>query len=170
MQPLFLYLSHLAVHAGTQYGPIQAPKENLQKFDYIGVKNRSLYAGKVREFSVCFPLFLKNRVRKSPGLDTETISLYWALIQFACFSVVEYLVFTFQCQRHFSKRSIRAQPATIEYRSRFWNALFTDEAQRSLSATTRRSLCAMEALNCKRELAFKPLLSQEPAIFRRATT
>ncbi|CAN8006719.1 unnamed protein product, partial [Ixodes pacificus] len=45
--PLFLYLSHLAVHAGTQYGPIQAPEENVQKFDYIGVKNRSLYAGAV---------------------------------------------------------------------------------------------------------------------------
>ncbi|KAM7294980.1 arylsulfatase B [Ixodes scapularis] len=45
--PLFLYLSHLAVHAGTQYGPIQAPEENVQKFDFIGVKNRSLYAGAV---------------------------------------------------------------------------------------------------------------------------
>ncbi|CAN7998260.1 unnamed protein product, partial [Ixodes hexagonus] len=45
--PLFLYLSHQAGHAGTQYGPIQAPEESVERFDYIGVRNRSLYAGAI---------------------------------------------------------------------------------------------------------------------------
>lgn len=46
-QPLFLYLSHLAPHAATESEPLQAPEENVRKFDYIAHANRTLFAGMV---------------------------------------------------------------------------------------------------------------------------
>jgi len=44
-QPLFLYLSHLAVHSANEYNPIQAPKEAVEKFSYITDPHRRNFAG-----------------------------------------------------------------------------------------------------------------------------
>lgn len=44
--PLFLYLAHLAPHAGTYENPLQAPQEDIDVFQSIGDKNRRKYAGK----------------------------------------------------------------------------------------------------------------------------
>lgn len=43
--PLFLYLSHLAPHAGTTREPFQAPDEEIAKFSYIRDPERRVYAG-----------------------------------------------------------------------------------------------------------------------------
>ena len=44
-KPLFLYLAHLAVHSGNPYSPIQAPREDVEKFSYIQNENRRKFAG-----------------------------------------------------------------------------------------------------------------------------
>lgn len=44
--PLFLYLAHLAPHAGTYENPLQAPQEDIDKFQFINDTNRRKYAGK----------------------------------------------------------------------------------------------------------------------------
>ncbi|KAL1438993.1 hypothetical protein MTO96_047469 [Rhipicephalus appendiculatus] len=42
-EPLFMYLSHQAPHGGVEV-PLAAPKENIDKFSYIGEENRTVYA------------------------------------------------------------------------------------------------------------------------------
>ena len=44
-EPLFLYLSHLAVHSGNPSSPLQAPTNVVNKFSYIKDKNRRIFAG-----------------------------------------------------------------------------------------------------------------------------
>lgn len=44
-QPLFLFLSHLAVHSGNPNAPLQAPSEVVAKFSYIKDKKRRTFAG-----------------------------------------------------------------------------------------------------------------------------
>lgn len=46
-KPMFLLLSHLAVHAGNVYDPLQAPKSEINKFTYIQNKDRQVYAAMV---------------------------------------------------------------------------------------------------------------------------
>ncbi|XP_077553018.1 arylsulfatase B-like [Haemaphysalis longicornis] len=45
-KPFFLFLSHQAPHAGSGV-ILDAPLRNIQKFPYIGEKNRTIYAGMV---------------------------------------------------------------------------------------------------------------------------
>lgn len=40
-------MSHLAPHAANQYDPMQAPDDEIEKFDYIRDKNRRIYAAMV---------------------------------------------------------------------------------------------------------------------------
>jgi len=44
-RPLFLYLSHLAVHAGNSGKLLEAPQEVINKFRHIPEPNRRTYAG-----------------------------------------------------------------------------------------------------------------------------
>lgn len=44
-KPMFLYLAHLAVHAGNTYEPFQAPDEEVAKFLDISDPERRTYAG-----------------------------------------------------------------------------------------------------------------------------
>ena len=44
-RPLFLYLSHLAMHSANPYHPLQAPDEDIQKFPYIEDLDRKTVAG-----------------------------------------------------------------------------------------------------------------------------
>jgi hypothetical protein len=44
--PLFLYLSHLANHAGNAGKLLEAPQETIDKFRHISEPNRKTYAGK----------------------------------------------------------------------------------------------------------------------------
>jgi hypothetical protein len=44
--PLFLYLGHLAVHAGNAGKPLEAPQHVINKFTHIPDPNRRTYAGK----------------------------------------------------------------------------------------------------------------------------
>lgn len=46
-QPLFMYLAHLAPHAGNDYEPLQAPEDELAKFAYISDGKRRKYAAMV---------------------------------------------------------------------------------------------------------------------------
>lgn len=43
--PLFLYLAHLAPHAGTYEDPLQAPEEEVDRFSFIENYDRRRYAG-----------------------------------------------------------------------------------------------------------------------------
>ncbi|XP_069677746.1 arylsulfatase B-like [Periplaneta americana] len=45
--PLFLYLCHLAVHAGNEGKLLEAPQEEIEKFSYISDPNRRTYAAMV---------------------------------------------------------------------------------------------------------------------------
>jgi arylsulfatase B len=45
-RPLFLYLSHLAVHAGNAGKLLEAPQEVINRFRHIKEPNRRTYAGK----------------------------------------------------------------------------------------------------------------------------
>lgn len=44
-KPMFLYLSHLAVHAGNDGKLLEAPQEVINRFGYITDPNRRTYAG-----------------------------------------------------------------------------------------------------------------------------
>ncbi|XP_075534848.1 arylsulfatase B-like [Dermacentor variabilis] len=46
-KPLFLMLSHQSPHGAGEPEPFQAPQENVDKFPYIGERNRTIYAGMV---------------------------------------------------------------------------------------------------------------------------
>ena len=48
--PLFLYLAHLACHAGNMGKLLEAPKDAVDKFDHIMEPNRKTYAGKGKKF------------------------------------------------------------------------------------------------------------------------
>lgn len=45
-KPLFLLMSHLAVHTGNEDNPMEVPDEELEKFQYITDPKRRTYAGK----------------------------------------------------------------------------------------------------------------------------
>jgi hypothetical protein len=45
--PLFLYLAHLAVHAGNRGKFLEAPQPEIDKFSHITDPNRKTYAGNV---------------------------------------------------------------------------------------------------------------------------
>nr|CAD7257390.1 unnamed protein product [Timema shepardi] len=47
-EPLFLYLAHLAPHAGNRGKLLEAPQEVVNKFDYIADPNRRTYAEEIR--------------------------------------------------------------------------------------------------------------------------
>lgn len=46
-QPMFMFLAHLAPHAGNDYDPYQAPEDEIKKFSYIRNKERRTYAAMV---------------------------------------------------------------------------------------------------------------------------
>lgn len=45
--PMFLYVAHLAVHAGNFDDPVQAPANIVEMFSYIKDEKRRMFAGKV---------------------------------------------------------------------------------------------------------------------------
>lgn len=45
-KPLFLYIAHLAVHAGNKGKLLEAPQETINQFRYINDPNRRTFAGK----------------------------------------------------------------------------------------------------------------------------
>lgn len=49
-KPLFLLMSHLAVHTGNEDNPMEAPEEEVEKFSYIKDPKRRKYAGKYNNF------------------------------------------------------------------------------------------------------------------------
>ncbi|KAH8379101.1 hypothetical protein KR009_003094 [Drosophila setifemur] len=61
-QPLFLLLSHLAPHAANDANPMQAPADELAKFDYIRNETHRYYAAMV------------SRLDKSVGLIIDALS------------------------------------------------------------------------------------------------
>ena len=58
-RPLFLYLSHLAVHAGNAGKLLEAPQDVVNKFRHIAEPNRRTYAGE------CINLKLANGICSS---------------------------------------------------------------------------------------------------------
>lgn len=50
-KPLFLFLSHIAPHAGEPGDPLQAPEDVIERFSYIPDENKRKYAGMVTFFN-----------------------------------------------------------------------------------------------------------------------
>lgn len=46
-KPLFMYVAHLAPHAGNENEPLQAPPDEIEKFAYIKDEKRRKYAATV---------------------------------------------------------------------------------------------------------------------------
>lgn len=47
-KPLFLYVSHAAVHSGNPYDPLRSPDADVSKMQHIDNYGRRKYAGKRR--------------------------------------------------------------------------------------------------------------------------
>lgn len=45
--PMFMILTHLAPHTANEYDPMQAPDDEIDKFNYIKNKHRRIYAAMV---------------------------------------------------------------------------------------------------------------------------
>lgn len=45
--PMFMLLTHLAPHTANEFDPMQAPEDEIRKFDYIKDKKRRVYAAMV---------------------------------------------------------------------------------------------------------------------------
>jgi hypothetical protein len=59
-KPLFLYLGHLAVHAGNAGKLLEAPQEAVNKFRHIKEPNRRTYAGRISaagQICLCYTVF-----------------------------------------------------------------------------------------------------------------
>jgi len=61
-QPLFLLLNHLAPHAGNEDNPLQAPADELARFDYIRNETHRIYAAMV------------SRLDKSVGMVIDALA------------------------------------------------------------------------------------------------
>nr|XP_036670597.1 arylsulfatase J isoform X2 [Drosophila suzukii] len=61
-QPLFLLLNHLAPHAGNEDNPLQAPADELARFDYIANETHRFYAAMV------------SRLDKSVGMVIDALA------------------------------------------------------------------------------------------------
>lgn len=46
-KPMFLLMTHLAPHTANENDPLQAPADEIEKFNYIRDKNRRIYAAMV---------------------------------------------------------------------------------------------------------------------------
>lgn len=46
-KPLFLYVTEAAPHAGNEFDPLQAPEDEIRKFNYIKHPHRRTYAAMV---------------------------------------------------------------------------------------------------------------------------
>lgn len=56
-QPLFLYLTHLAVHSGNTYAPVQAPSDIVELYSNIEDPKRRVFAGKI--YQLCSLAYFK---------------------------------------------------------------------------------------------------------------
>lgn len=45
--PMFMMITHLAPHTANSYDPMQAPQQEINKFEYIKDENRRTYAAMV---------------------------------------------------------------------------------------------------------------------------
>lgn len=55
-KPMFLMINHIAPHSSNSYDPLQAPKENVNKFKgIIKDENRQKYAG-IDNFKSCIKI------------------------------------------------------------------------------------------------------------------
>lgn len=45
-RPMFMFLAHLATHAGNRGKWLEAPQDEINRFSYISNPNRRSYAGK----------------------------------------------------------------------------------------------------------------------------
>ncbi|XP_037824273.1 arylsulfatase B-like, partial [Lucilia sericata] len=74
-KPLFLLMSHLAVHTGNEDNPMEAPEEELEKFDYISDPQRRAYAAMLSRLDQSVGLTVKALADKGI-LDNTIILLY----------------------------------------------------------------------------------------------
>ncbi|XP_022662665.1 arylsulfatase B-like isoform X2 [Varroa destructor] len=73
-QPLFLYFAHLAVHRATDKDPFQAPQETINKFSYVGDRNRTTFAAMLKELDISVGQVVDALARK--GILDNTVILF----------------------------------------------------------------------------------------------
>lgn len=74
--PMFMFLSHLAPHAGNEYEPLQAPQETINRFTHISDKKRRTYAAMVSELDKGIGKLVKS-LERHKMLD-NTIIVFFA--------------------------------------------------------------------------------------------
>ena len=72
-QPLFLYLSHLAVHSANAGDPLQAPEENIKIFNYIEDKNRRKYAAMIHKLDESVGIVVEALMEKKMLKDSVIV-------------------------------------------------------------------------------------------------
>ncbi|EAT43411.1 AAEL005134-PB [Aedes aegypti] len=70
--PLFLVVNHLAPHAANDDDPLQAPEEDIRKFDYISDERRRIYAAMVSKLDDSVGQIF-NSLRSKNMLDNSII-------------------------------------------------------------------------------------------------
>ncbi|XP_037956728.1 arylsulfatase B-like, partial [Teleopsis dalmanni] len=75
-KPLFLVMSHLAVHTGNEDNPMQAPDEEVEKFIHISDKKRRTYAGMISSLDNSVAKTMKALSEK--GILNNTIVLIYS--------------------------------------------------------------------------------------------
>ncbi|KAG8279009.1 hypothetical protein J6590_008028 [Homalodisca vitripennis] len=74
-KPLFLYLAHLAVHAGNQGKLLEAPQDEINRFSYISDPNRRSYAAMVSKLDKSIGLVIDALDRKDMLKDSIVVFL-----------------------------------------------------------------------------------------------
>ncbi|KAL9904854.1 LOW QUALITY PROTEIN: arylsulfatase B [Glossina fuscipes fuscipes] len=74
-KPLFLLISHLAVHTGKNKNPLQAPEEEVKKFPYISNPRRRTYAGMISRLDESVGKTMEALAKKGI-LDNTIVLLY----------------------------------------------------------------------------------------------
>ncbi|XP_055856437.1 arylsulfatase B [Episyrphus balteatus] len=75
-KPLFLLVNHLAPHTGNEDEPLQAPKEEIEKFNYIEDENRRIYAAMISKLDDSIGNITKALDDK--GILDNTILIFYA--------------------------------------------------------------------------------------------
>lgn len=74
--PMFMFLAHLAPHAGNEYDPLQAPQETIDRFKHISDFKRRTYAAMVSELDTGIGKLVKSLERQK--MLNDTIILFFA--------------------------------------------------------------------------------------------
>lgn len=72
--PLFMYLSHLAVHAANRGKFLEAPQEVINRFQHIADPNRRTFAGNYESGPLKILAQAQAQVKLTPGVRSQKLT------------------------------------------------------------------------------------------------